>query len=74
MFTVRGNSVYVDVLREILKDYINTKHRSIGLAPMEASKNVNEEVACKNPYGVHTSVSKFKVRDRVRISRYKGPI
>ena len=41
-FTVQGNTVYLDILPKILEKYNNTKHSSIKMAPVEASKKKNE--------------------------------
>ena len=37
-FTVQGNTQYLDILPKILKQYNNTKHSSIKMTPVEASK------------------------------------
>ena len=37
-FTVQGNIVYLDILPKTLKQYNNTKHSSIKMTPVEASK------------------------------------
>ena len=36
-FTVQGNTIYLDILPKILKQYNNTKHSSIKMTPVEAS-------------------------------------
>ena len=41
-FTAQGNTMYLDILPEILKQYNNTKHSSIKMTPTEASKKKNE--------------------------------
>ena len=50
-FTVQGNTVYLDILPEILKQYNNTKHSSIKMTPVEASKKKNEITVYFNLYG-----------------------
>ena len=37
-FTVQGNTQYLDILPKILEHYNNTKHKSIKMTPVEASK------------------------------------
>ena len=37
-FTVQGNIQYLDILPKILEQYNNTKHCSIKMTPVEASK------------------------------------
>ena len=40
-FTANQTRTYVDVLSEMTKRYNNTKHRSIGMTPIEASNAKN---------------------------------
>ena len=73
-FTVQGNTQYLDILPKILEKYNNTKNSSIKMTPIEASKKKNEGSVYFNLYGdlkPLTSKSKFKVGDKVRISKYK---
>ena len=73
-FTVQGNTRYLDILPKILKQYNNTKHSSIKMTPVEASKKKNEGTVYFNLYGdMKTSKQKpkFKIGDKVRISKYK---
>ena len=73
-FTVQGNTQYLDMLPKILKQYNNTKHSSIKMTPTEASKKSNEGTVHFNLYGDMeqvTSKPKFKVGDKVQISKYK---
>ena len=73
-FTIQGNTQYLDMLPKILKQYNNTKHSSIKMKPIEASKKGNEGTVYFNLYGDMeqvTSKLKFKVGDKVRISKYK---
>ena len=50
-FTVQGNTQYLDMLPKILKQYNNTKHSSIKMTPVEASKKKNEGTVYFNLYG-----------------------
>ena len=73
-FTVQGNTVYLDILPKILKQYNNTKHSSIKITPIEASKRKNESTVYFNLYGDMEQLSskpKFKVGGKVGISKYK---
>ena len=73
-FTVQGNTMYLDMLPKILKQYNNTKHSSIKMTPVEASKKSNEGTVYFNLYGDTETLKhkpKFKVGDKVRISKYK---
>ena len=73
-FTVQGNTQYLDMLPKLVKQYNNTKHSSIKMTPIEASKKINEGTIYFNLYGDREPLSpkpKFKVGDKVRISKYK---
>ncbi|PFX12388.1 putative uncharacterized transposon-derived protein F54H12.3 [Stylophora pistillata] len=75
-FTIQNNTVYLDILPKILEKYNNTKHRSIGMTPVEASKKKNENAVYLKLYGeklnaVDTYPPKFAVGDHVRISKFK---
>ena len=73
-FTVQGNTQYLDMLPKLVKQYNNTKHSSIKMTPTEASKKKNEGTVYFNLYGdMETSRQKpkFKVGEKVRISKYK---
>ena len=76
-FTVQGNTVYLDILPKILSQYNNTKHSSINMTPIEASKKKNESTMYFNLYGDMEQLSskpRFKVGDKVRISKYKRKV
>ena len=65
---------YLDILPDILKQYNDTKHSSIKMTPTEASKKKNEGAVYFNLYGDMEqliSKPKFKIDDKVRISKYK---
>ena len=76
-FTVQGNTQYLDVLPKILKQYNNTKHSSIKMTPIEASKKKNGGTVYCNLYGdMETSKRKpkFEIGDKVRISKCKRKV
>ena len=73
-FTVQGNTQYLDMLPKLVKKYNNTKHSSIKMTPVEASKKSNEGTVYFNLYGDMEPLNqkpKFKIGDKVRISKYK---
>ena len=73
-FTVQGNTQFLDMLPKLVKQYNNTRHSSIKMTPTEASKRKNQGVVYFNLYGdMETSKQKpkFKVGNKVRISKYK---
>ena len=41
MFSVNNNTVYWDKLDGLVNDYNNTRHSSIKMTPLEASKKEN---------------------------------
>ena len=67
MTTVSKN-VYYDVLDDIVKEYNNTWHSTIKIKPIDVKDNTyintDKKINNKDP--------KFKVGDRVRISKYKN--
>ena len=70
-FTKTQSVRYVDVLQAFMRSYNGTYHRSIGMAPSEVT-STNQETAWQRLYG-HESVGtpKFRVGNRVRISKAK---
>ena len=76
-FTVQGNTLYLGILPEILEEYDNTKHSSIKMTPVEASKKKNESAVYYNLYGDMKQLSsrpKCKIGDKVRTSKYKRKV
>ena len=77
-FTVQGNTACIDILPKILKQYINnTKHSCIKMPHIEASKKKNESNLYFNLHGDMEQLSskpKFKVGNKVRISKYKRKV
>ena len=65
--TAVSKNVYFDVLDDIVNKYNNTVHRTIKMKPIDVTGDsyaeYNEDSNKKDP--------KFKVGDRVRISKYK---
>ena len=65
--TATGKNVYYDVLDDVVNKYNNTKHSTIKIKPIDVKNNKRVYIDEHNE-----KVSKFKVGDRVRISRYKN--
>ena len=63
-----SKNLYIDKLDDIVSEYNNTYHRTIKMKPVDVKDNTyvdsKKEVNGKDP--------KFKVGDRVRISKYKN--
>ena len=76
-FTACNSTSYIDVLPVIVDKYNKTKHRSIKMTPEEANRKENEDRVYLNLYMQEisqTAKPKFKVGDKVRISKYKRKI
>ena len=73
-FTAENTRNWIDMLDRLLNEYNTTKHSSINMTPKEASEKENEEKV--NNYSRYVTESKskqkFKVGDKVRISRIKA--
>ena len=65
--TATGKNVYYDVLDDVVNKYNNTKHSTIKMKPVDVKNNKIVYIDEHNEKD-----SKFKVGDRVRISRYKN--
>ena len=65
--TVTGKIVYYDVLDDIVNKYNNTKHNTIKMKPIDVKNNKRVYIDEDNE-----KASKFKVGDRVRISKFKN--
>ena len=62
-----GKNVYYAVLDDVVNKYSNTKHSTIKMKPIDVKNNKRVYIDEHNEKD-----SKFKVGDRVRISRYKN--
>ena len=63
-----SKNVYVDKLDDIVGEYDNTYHRTIKMKPVDVEDNKYIDFAKV----VNDKDPKFKVRDYVRISKYKN--
>ena len=74
-FTDKNTNIYIDILPDLVKNYNNTRHSSIKMTPVKASKKENELTVWRNLYPEHLEIHdinpKFSVGDRVRISKKK---
>ena len=62
-----GKNVYYDVLDDVVNEYNNTKHNTIKMEP----KNVGDDSTREYIDEHNEKDSRFKVGDRVRISKFK---
>ena len=69
-FSANSTNVYLDILPQLITRYNNTKHRSIGMSPVEASKKENEQRALRHLYKqpFPKQEPQFKLGDKVRIT------
>ena len=65
--TVTGKNVYYDVLDDVVNKYNNTKHSTIKMKPIDVKDNKRVYIDEHNEKD-----SRFKVGDRVRISKFKN--
>ena len=65
--TATGKNVYYDVLDDVVNKYNNTKHSTVKMKPIDVKNNKRVYIDEHNEKD-----SKFKVGDRVRISKYKN--
>ena len=66
--TATGKNVYYDVLDDVVNKYNNTKHSTIKMKPIDVKDN-NKRVYIDEH---NEKESRFKVGDRVRISKFKN--
>ena len=65
--TATGKNVYYDVLDDVVNEYNNTKHNTIKMKPIDVRNNKRVYIDEHNEKD-----SRFKVGDRVRISKFKN--
>ena len=74
-FSANSTNVYIDVLPDLVREYNNTRHSSIKMTPVKASKKENELKVWRNLYPDHLEIydikPKFSVGDKVRVSKKK---
>ena len=75
--TAPGKNVYYDVLDDVVNKYNNTKHSTIKMKPIDVGDTTKSSSLERNNKRVYINEhndkdSRFKVGDRVRISRYKN--
>jgi hypothetical protein len=69
-FTARGSHEWLSILPSLINEYNNSKHRTIGMTPVQADADPTT-VKIKQRKIVNGTI-KFNVGDNVRISTYKG--
>ena len=70
-FTIQNNTIWYNIIDKLVDEYNETKHGSIQLTPVEASKKKNQGTVYFNLYGDIEALKqkpKFKIGDEVRIN------
>ena len=68
-----SKNVYIDKLDDIVDEYNNTYHRTIKMKPVDVKDNTYiDSTELHSEKKVNDKDPKFKVGDRVRISKYKN--
>ena len=65
--TATGKNIYYDVLDDVVNKYNNTKHSTIKMKPVDVKNNKRVYIDDHNE-----NDSRFKLGDRVRISKFKN--
>src|SRR5207244_7506036 len=75
-FTAGNTRNWIDMIDKLISNHNNRVDSTIGMTPVKASLKINEETAIQNTLGKTRNIPKrkpkFKVADKVRISRIKG--
>ena len=71
-FTENNNTIFYNIIDDLVNEYNHKYHTTIKTSPIEGSKKINEK-KIKNIYNFDktTKIGKFKIGDRVRISLEK---
>lgn len=73
-FSLRGTYKWIDILPDLISNYNDNKHRTIQMKPKDVTAENEKEILHKiyGKYQVNrTRKIKFKIGDKVRISKYK---
>ena len=75
--TATGKNVYHDVLDDVVNEHNNTKHNAIKMKPKDVKDDTTKSSAIASNKRVYIDEhnkkdSRFKVGDRVRISKFKN--
>ncbi|KAE9526191.1 hypothetical protein AGLY_013822 [Aphis glycines] len=69
-FTARGSHEWISILPSLINEYNNSKHRTIGMTPVQADANPTSVEIMQRK--IINRKNKFNVGDNVRISTYKS--
>lgn len=76
-FSHRGSYLWVDDIPDLISKYNNSYHKSIGMSPLDVNKKNEQAVLKRIKKNTLPSVdkippNKFKLGDKVRISKFKN--
>lgn len=74
LFSFNGSYKWLDMLDNIVREYNNTKHRTIKMAPVEVNNKQIEQCLLNTVFNYNPQVlmkTKYNVGDHVRISKFK---
>lgn len=77
-FSLQGTYEWISLLKSLLQEYNNKKHRTIGMAPAEVKYGEIETHLLENVFAskddkcIKKNKIKFKTGDHVRISKFKA--
>ena len=78
IFSASINTVYWNKINKLVDVYNNSRHSSIKMKPVEASKKKNEEKVWSNLYGeliyLKSKKTQFAIGDKIRISNYNRQV
>ena len=67
-FVKNNNTIWYNILPNLIKTYNNRYHHSIKMKPIDVNKSNEKYIRMTYTYGVINKIPKFKVNDLVRIS------
>lgn len=73
-FTARSSNKWIDILPQLVAEYNNTKHRTIGMKPNEVNVHNEKQLLLRLAYQNSARTmpkQKFRVGDSVRLSKHK---
>lgn len=74
-FSLNGNHKWLDILPDLVSQYNNSKHRTIGMKPVEVTAakvpQILEDLPAHRSQRPLAKRAKFKVGDKVRVSKSK---
>ena len=72
-FTENNNTIFYNIIVDLVNEYNNKYHSTIKMSPIEGSKKINEK-KIKDIYNFKKTAKpgKFKIGDRVRLSLEKN--